>query len=208
MTRLVGPLRGNLAVALLGVSIPAFLTGCTKSMTFPTASVAPTYNTPPIHLTNGQFQPVVFVSDVQDNRPDSVAGALGGIKFTSGQGLKSYIQQELEGQLSNQGAPLVMSQLDAQDKSHSYREIATSIRSADFGAASGLTHKTVAGINLLIQVNDESGRPVFAQTYFGSADKFPMLSTAKQSGELMAQAVHQATEKAMRDASFRAAIGL
>ena len=208
MTRFSGPIRASFAAALLGLSAPALLTGCTKAMTFPMASSTPSYNESPIQQTAGQFRPVVFVSNVQDNRPDFVAGSVGSTKFTSDQELRAYIRGELEGQLSSQGVPLAKSQTDAQSQSHSIRQVVTSVRSTDFGAASGLTHKTVAGINLLIQVNDESGRPVFAQTYFGSADKYPVLSTAKQSGELMARAVRQATDKAMRDSSFRAAIGL
>lgn len=208
MTRIVGPFRASVAVALSGIAVPALLTGCMKTMTFPSASIAPSFNESPIQQAAGQFRPVVFVSEVHDNRPDLVAGAIGGVKFTSDHEMRSYVKKEVEGQISSQGVPLAMSQTDAQSQSHSYREVAVSIRSADFGAASGLTHKTLAGINLLVQVNDETGRPVFAQTYFGSAEKYPTWSTAKQSGELMAAAVSQATRKALSDTNFRTAIGL
>lgn len=208
MTRFNGPVRASYVAALVTFSASAFLTGCTTSMTFPTASAVPSYNESPIQLTSGQFRPAVVVSEVRDTRSDSVAGAVGTVKFKSDHQLRSFVKNELEGRLSVEGVALARSQADAQAQSHAVRDIVVSIRSTAYGGASMLTHRTVAGINILIQVNDENGQPVFAKSYFGSADKYPVLTTSKQSGELMANAVHQATEKAVRDSSFRASIGL
>jgi hypothetical protein len=208
MTRFFGPLRVSNAALLCSVAIPIFMTGCVKSMVFPSASVMPSYNESPIQLTAGQFRPVVLVSEIRDTRSDAVAGAVGTIRFKSDHQLRGFIKNELEGRLSAEGVALARSQEEAQNQSHSVRDIVVSIRSTAYGGASMLTHKTVAGISILIQVNDENGQPVFAKSYFGSADKYPVLLTKKHSGELMASAVRQAVEKAVRESSFRATIGL
>jgi hypothetical protein len=208
MTRFSGPFRARLAVALLGMSIPVVMTGCTKAMTFPSASVTPSYNESPIQQTSGQFRPAVVVAPVRDNRPNSVAGSVGNVTFEASDEFRQFVKDELEGRLSSAGAPLARSQADAQAHSNATRQVVASIRSTSYGAATALLHKTVAGINLLIQVSDENGRPVFAQTYFGSAQKYPVMSSSKQSGNMMAQAIRQATDKALRDPEFRAAIGL
>lgn len=207
MTRFFGPLRVSSTAALLGIAIPILMMGCTTSMTFPTASISPSYNESPIQLTAGQFRPVVFVSEVQDNRQSRVAGAVGSTTFTSGQGLHQFIHREFEGQLSSGGVPVGRSKSDAESQSNSYREIAVQIRSANYGAATA-AHKTVGGVNLLVTVNDEGGRPVFAQTYFGSSSPRRVWSTAERSGEVMSQAVREAVTKAIRDGKFRAAVGL
>lgn len=208
MTRYFGPFRASFAAALLGIAFPVLMTGCTKVMTFPSASVTPTYNESPIQQTAGQFRPVVFVDQISDSRVDSIAGTVGNVAFEAGGEFRQFIKSDLEGKLSSAGVPLARSRSDAQSQSHSNRQVVTSIRRTNYGAATALLHKTVAGINLLIQVNDENGRPVFAETYFGSAGKSLVMSSSKQSGELMAQAIRQATDKAMRDSNFRAAIGL
>jgi hypothetical protein len=208
MTRLNGPFRASFAATLLGLSIPILMTGCTKSMTFPTASIAPSYNESPIQLTAGQFRPVVVISEVQDNRPDSFVGSSGNTTFKSDHEFRQFVKRELEGLLSNDGVPLARSIADAQSQSHSNRQVTASIRSASYGGASSLFHRTVAGVNLLIQVSDENGQPVFAQTYFGTSEKYPAMPNSRQSGELMAEAVRQATGKALRDSNFRAAVGL
>lgn len=207
MTRLFGSFRANLAAALLGLAAPALLTGCTKAMTFSSTSVVPTYNESAIQLTDGQFKPVVFVSEVRDDRPSGVAGTVGSTTFTSGQGLHQFVHREIEGQLSSDGVPLGRSKSAAESQSNSFREVAVRIRSVSYGGATAL-HKTVAGVNLLVTVNDESGRPVFAQTYFGSSEPGRVWSTAERSGELMSQAVQGAVTKAVRDSRFRAAVGL
>ena len=208
MTRYFGPFRASFAATLLGLSIPVLMTGCTKSMTFPSASVMPNYNESPIQLTAGQFRPVVVVAEVQDNRADSVVGSSGNVKFTSNQEIRQFVKREVEGQLSNDGVPLARSIADAQSQSHSNRRVTASIRSASYGGASSLFHRTAAGVNLLIKVSDENGQPVFAETYFGTAEKYPAMANSTQSGELMAEAVRQATGKALRDSNFRAAVGL
>jgi hypothetical protein len=207
MTRFNGPFRASFAAALLGFSASALLTGCTTAMTFPTASISPSYNESPIQLTAGQFRPLVFVSEVQDNRQSRVAGAVGGTTFTSGQGLHQFVHREFEGQLSSGGVPLGRSKSDAESQSNSHREIAIQIRSASYGAATAV-HKTVGGVNLLVTVKDESGRPVFAQTYFGTSSPRRVWSSAERSGEVMSQAVREAVTKAVRDGKFRAAVGL
>lgn len=208
MTRFFGPFRVCHAAVLLSVTISALVTGCTKPMTFPSASIVPTYNESPIQLTAGQFRPAVFVDQVQDNRPSSEVGSVGNVTFESTGDIQWFVKRELEGRLSGEGVPLALTLKDAQSQSHSYRRVVVSIRSANYGAATALLHRTVAGINLLVQVNDESGRTVFAQTYFGTAEKHPVRATSKRSGEIMAQAVQAATDKALRDLSFRAAVGL
>lgn len=208
MTRFFGPLRASSAAALVGIAIPVLMTGCTKSMTFPTASVMPSYNDSPIQQTAGQFRPIVFVAEVGDNRPTSVAGAVGTVTFEASGEFRQFIKSDLEGRLSSAGVPLARSRSDAQAQSNVNRQVVASIRSTSYGGATALLHKTVAGINLLVKVVDENGRPVFAQTYFGSASKYPAMASSKQSGEMMAQAIRQATDKAMRDSEFRAAIGL
>jgi hypothetical protein len=208
MSRYSGPFRASFAAALLGVAVPVLMTGCTKVMTFPSASVTPTYNESSIQQTAGQFRPVVVVADVRDGRMDSIAGAVGTVSFEAGEEFRQFIKHDLEGRLSSEGVPLARSRADAQSQSNLNRHVVTSIRTTSYGGATALLHKTVAGINLLIQVNDESGRPVFAGTYFGSAQKYPAMSSSKQSGQMMAQAIRQATDKAMSDSEFRAAIGL
>ena len=207
MTRLNGPFRASFAATVLGLSIPVLMTGCSKSMTFPTASIAPSYNESPIQLTAGQFRPVVFVAQVIDDRPSQVAGAVGSTTFTSGQELHRFIHQELEGQLSSGGVPLGRSKSEAESQSNSHREVSVRIRSVNYGAATA-AHKTVGGVNLLVTVKDESGRPVFAQTYFGASSPRRVWSTAERSGEVMSQAVREAVTKAVRDGKFRAAVGL
>jgi len=154
------------------------------------------------------FRPIVFVAEVRDNRPNSVAGAVGNVTFEASGEFRQFIKSDLEGRLSSAGVPLARSRSDAQAQSNVNRQVVTSIRSTSYGGATALLHKTVAGINLLVKVVDENGRPVFAQTYFGSASKYPALASAKQSGDMMAQAIRQATDKAMRDSEFKAAIGL
>ena len=208
MTRLNGPFRASFAATVLGLSIPVLMTGCSTAMTFPTASVAPSYNESPIQLTAGEFRPVVFVAQVIDDRPSQVAGAVGSTTFTSGQELHRFIHQELEGQLSSGGVPLGRSKSEAESQSNSHREVSVRIRSVNYGAATSLLHKTVAGINLLVTVKDESGRPVFAQTYFGSSTPGRVWSTAERSGDLMSKAVQEAVTKALRDGNFRASVGL
>jgi len=208
MTRLFGPFLASFAAALLGISTLVLMTGCTKSMTFPSASVMSSYNDSPIQQTAGQFRPIVFVAEVGDKRANSVAGSVGNVTFEASGEFRRFIKSELEGRLSTAGAPLARSRFDAQSQSNVNRQVVVSIRSTSYGAATALLHKTVAGINLLVQVVDENGRPVFAQTYFGSAEKYPAMSTSKQSGEIMAQAIRQATGKAMADSEFRAAVGL
>ena len=148
------------------------------------------------------------MSHVVDDRPTSVAGAVGSTTFTSGQELHQFIHREVEGQLSSGGVPLGRSEADAQSQSNSYREVVVRIRSVSYGAATSLLHKTIAGINLLVTVNDEDGRPVFAQTYFGSSTPGRVWSTAERSGELMSRAVQDAVTKAVRDEKFRSAVGL
>lgn len=208
MTRFFGPLRASSAAALLGIAIPVLMTGCTKSMMFPSAAVMPSYNDSPIQQTAGQFRPIVFMAEVGDNRANSVTGSVGNVTFEASGEFRQFIKSDLEGRLSTVGVPLARSRSDAQSQSNVNRQVVASIRSTSYGAATALLHKTVAGINLLVKVVDENGRPVFAQTYFGSASKYPALASAKQSGEMMAKAVRQATDKAMRDSEFRAAIGL
>ncbi|NQV26240.1 MAG: hypothetical protein HQ518_17945 [Rhodopirellula sp.] len=208
MTRFFGPFRASFAAALLGLSIPVLVTGCTKSMTFPLTSATPSYNESPIQLTAGQFRPVVFVSQVMDDRQSNIAGAVGSVTFQSGQGLHQFVHQELEGQLSSGGVPLSRSEADARSQSNSTREVVARIRSVNYGGATSLLHKTVAGVNLLISVSDESGRPVFAQTYFGQSSRGRALATSENGGELMAQAVQEAVAKAVRDTKFRASVGL
>lgn len=208
MTRFYGPFRAIFMASILGACLPALLTGCTTAMTFPSALATPEYVDAPIQLTDGQFRPVVYVSHVVDDRPTSVAGAVGSTTFTSGQELHQFIHREMEGQLSSDGVPLGRSEADAQSQSNSYREIVVRIRSVSYGAATSLLHKTVAGINLLVTVNDEDGRPVFAQTCFGSSTPGRVWSTAERSGELMSRAVQDAVTKAVRDEKFRSAVGL
>lgn len=208
MTRFFGSFRASLATAILGLIGAASLTGCTTAMTFPTASVAPSYNESPIQLTAGEFRPVVFVSQVIDDRPSEVAGAVGSTTFTSGQQLHQFIHRELEGQLSSGGVPLGRSKSEAESQSNSYREVSVRIRSVNYGAATSLLHKTIAGINLLVTVKDEAGRPVFAQTYFGASTPGRVWSTAERSGDLMSKAVQEAVTKAVRDGKFRSAVGL
>lgn len=208
MTRFYGPYRALFMASILGVCLPAFLTGCTTAMTFPSVSAVPEYVDSPIQLTDGQFRPVVYVSHVVDDRPTSVAGAVGSTTFTSGQELHQFIHREVEGQLSSCGVPLGRSEADAQSQSNSYREVVVRIRSVSYGAATSLLHKTIAGINLLVTVNDEDGRPVFAQTYFGSSTPGRVWSTAERSGELMSRAVQDAVTKAVRDEKLRSAVGL
>lgn len=208
MKRLIGPLHPRVATALVVLSAPALLTGCAKTMTFPQPSAAVSYNQSEIQLTSGQFTAVVVVSDVQDSRPDQNAGSLAGVPFEAGQELRQFIRGELEGRLSTLGVPLAATTADAQGQSHLIRQVELNVRSTSFGGASSVFHKAVAGVNILVRVNDETGRPVFAQTYFGSADKYPTFGTAKQSGQLMADAVIQAVAKATQDRDFRAAIGL
>ena len=135
-------------------------------------------------------------------------GAYGGVTFRSGRELHQFVHRELEGQLSSDGVPLGRSQVDAQSQSNSTREVVVRIRSVSYGGATSLLHKTVGGINLLISVNDENGRPVFAQTYFGSSFHGRALPTSENGGELMSKAVQEAVTKAVRDAKFRAAVGL
>ena len=77
MTRLFGPFLASFAAALLGISTLVLMTGCTKSMTFPSASVMSSYNDSPIQQTAGQFRPIVFVAEVGDKRANSVAGSVG-----------------------------------------------------------------------------------------------------------------------------------
>jgi predicted secreted protein len=177
-------------------------------MMFPSAAVMPSYNDSPIQQTAGQFRPIVFMAEVGDNRANSVTGSVGNVTFEASGEFRQFIKSDLEGRLSTVGVPLARSRSDAQSQSNVNRQVVASIRSTSYGAATALLHKTVAGINLLVKVVDENGRPVFAQTYFGSASKYPALASAKQSGEMMAKAVRQATDKAMRDSEFRAAIGL
>ena len=150
----------------------------------------------------------MFVSQVLDDRPSGVAGSVGSTTFTAGQGLHQFVHRELEGQLGSGGVPLGRSKSDAVSQSNSHREVVVRIRSVSYGAATSLLHKTVAGINLMVTVNDENGRPVFAQTYFGSSEPGRVWSTAERSGELMSKAVQQAVTRAVRDGKFRAAVGL
>lgn len=208
MPRLSGALKSGLFTVLVGMSVPLMLTGCKHSMIFPSAATTATYNDGPIQQVSGEFRPVIFVSSVQDDRPETKAGKVGSTTFDSAEGIQPFIKSELEGYLSSNGATLARSREDAQSQSHSNREVVIHIRSASYGGATQLLHKTVAGINLLIRINDETGRSVFSETYFGSADKYPAFANAEQSGGLMAVAVRQAMDKALRDTNLRAALGL
>ena len=182
------------------------LTGCSTTMELPATSSNVSYQETPIQLTSGQTVPLVVVEQVRDSRASQDAGTVAGGTFNAGESYKNYIHTRFENELGLAGARLSPSVSDAQSKSQSIRRVAVTIRQTNYGGAS-MFYRTVAATNLLVEVFDESGQRVFAQTYFGNVEKKPVVSTAKQSGELMSQAVNQAISRAIQDRELRSVLG-
>ncbi|MHC4880513.1 MAG: YajG family lipoprotein [Planctomycetota bacterium] len=182
------------------------LTGCSTTMEFPLISSNVSYQESPIQLTSGQVVPLVVVEQVRDSRATREAGAVAVSKFEAGESFSDFIRVKLQNELGAAGASLSPSLSDAQSKSQAIRRVAVTIRQANYGGASML-YRTVAATNLLVEVFDETGQRIFAQTYFGSIEKRPVMPTAKKSGELMSQAVDQALSKAIQDRELRSVLG-
>jgi len=188
------------------VALTVGLTGCSSTMQFPMTSSTVSYQQSPVQLTSGRVIPLVVVENVQDSRASKEAGTVSGSTFKAGDAFNDYIRIKLENELGSAGASLSPSVSDAQSKAQAIRRVAVTIRQSNYGGAS-VFYRTVAATNLLIEVFDESGQRVFAQTYFGSVEKRPVSPTGKASGQLMSQAVDMAISKAVQDRELRSVLG-
>ncbi|MBI1310562.1 hypothetical protein GC176_04575 [bacterium] len=180
--------------------------GCSVGMQFPQTVSTVSYRNSPIQQTSGRLAPLVVVDNVRDNRGSKTVGSVAFSSFDADSSLSDYIRTRFENEVSSSGASLARNLSDAQAGAQNVRRVSLAIRQTNYGGAN-MFYRTVAAINLLVEVYDESGTRIFAQTYAGSAEKRPVLPSGKESGKLMSDAVDQAIARAMNDGNLRSVLG-